>query len=165
METRETRVGQDGQTAGSRGPTLPRVGRSGTWPILAVVYGIVLWCLVIGIVMLLGRWILPGMGSGRLIPALIGIEIAVAIVAGLVAVDFLRRSRADSSADGVRFGALATIVGMTADGVLLLVTDFDLPGISEDQTLTLIAALFFGYPVTLAVAWLVAGWRLRGRRV
>lgn len=159
METRETQVSVP------RSPShrmLPRAGRAATWPILAIVYAIVVWAIVIGLAMLVGRWVLPGTDSGRLIPALIGIEIATAIVAGAITFDFLRRSRASSTADGVRFGAWATIVGMTANGVLLLTTDFDLPGISEDKTLTLIAALFFGYPVTLLVAWVVAALRLRG---
>ncbi len=144
---------------------LPRLGRAATWPILAIVYGLVLWGIVIGLVMLVWRWVLPGTQSGSLIPALAAVEIVTALVVAGVTIDFLRRSRADSTADGVRFGAWATIVGMTADGILLLATDFDLPGISEDQTLTLIAALFFGYPVTLLVTWMVAGLRLRGRRV
>jgi hypothetical protein len=143
---------------------VPRSGRSATWPILAIVYGIVIWALVIGLVMLAGRWILPGTESGRFIPALIGIVVATAIVTGLITIDFLRRTRADSTADGVRFGAWVTIVGMTADGILLIATDFDVPGISEDTTLALIAALFFAYPATLLAAWVVAAWRLRARQ-
>jgi hypothetical protein len=143
---------------------LPRAGRAATWPILAIVYSIVVWAIVIGLAMLVGRWVLPSTDSSRLIPALIVITAVTAVMAGLITVDFLRRSRADSTADGVRFGAWATIVGMTADGILLVWTDFDLPGISEDKTLTLIAALFFGYPATLVAAWGVAGWRLRGTR-
>ncbi len=162
METQETVVPESGR---SEGRALPRFGRSATWPVLAIVYGLVLWAIVIGIVMLVGRWVLPGTEASSLIPALVAIEIVTALVVAAVTVDFLRRSRADSSADGVRFGAWATIVGMTADGILLLLTDFNLPGISEDKTLTLIAALFFGYPVTLLTTWVVAGWRLRGRRV
>lgn len=161
METRETPVGHAG---GTEPRALPRFGRGATWPILAIVYGLVLWAIVIGVVMLVGRWVLPGTDSGSLIPALVVIEVVTALVVAGVTVDFLRRSRADSSADGVRFGAWATIVGMTADGILLVATDFDLPGISEDKTLTLIAALFFGYPVTLVVTWVVASWRLRGHR-
>ena len=161
METRRTPV----EHAGSTEPrALPRFGRAATWPILAIAYGLVLWGIVIGVVMLVGRWVLPGTDSGSLIPALVVIEVVTALVVAGVTIDFLRRSRAGSSADGVRFGAWATIVGMTADGILLLATDFDLPGISEDKTLTLIAALFFGYPITLVVAWVVAGWRLRGHR-
>ena len=162
METRETSTGQSPSAAPR---ALPRLGRAATWPVLAIVYGLVLWAIVIGVVMLVGRWVLPGTQSGRLIPALAAVEIVTALVVAGVTIDFLRRSRANSTADGVRFGAWATIVGMTADGILLLATDFDLPGISEDQTLTLIAALFFGYPVTLLVTWIVAGWRLRGHRV
>lgn len=161
METQETVVPESGQSGGR---ALPRFGRSATWPVLAIVYGLVLWGIVIGIAMLVGRWVLPGTQANSLIPALVAIEIVTAIVAGAVTIDFLRRSRADSTADGVRFGAWATIVGMTADGILLLATDFDLPGLSEDKTLTLIAALFFGYPVTLLATWVVAGWRLRGHR-
>ena len=161
METRETPMPLPSNPSHRM---LPRAGRAATWPILAIVYGIVIWAIVIGLAMLVGRWILPKTDSGRLIPALVAITAATAIVAGAITADFLRRSRADSTADGVRFGAWATIVGMTADGILLVATDFDLPGISEDKTLTLIAALFFGYPATLLAAWVVAGWRLRGRR-
>jgi hypothetical protein len=163
METMDTRETPMPPASESAPRALPRFGRSATWPILAIVYGFVVWAIVIGLAMLVGRWILPGTDSSRLIPALVGIQIATAIVAGAITVDFLRRSRAEGSADGLRFGAWATVVGMTADGVLLIATDFDLPGISEDKTLTLIAALFFGYPVTLLAAWIVAAWRLRGR--
>lgn len=144
---------------------LPRIGRSATWPLLAIGYGVVLWAIVVGLVMLVGRWILPGLDSGRLLPALVAIEAVTAVVVAVVTVDFLRRSRADSTADGVRFGAWATIVGMTADGILLLVTDFDLQGITAAETRTFVVALFFGYPITLITTWVVAGLRLRGRRV
>src|SRR5215207_689701 len=161
METRETPMPPVSESAPR---ALPRFGRSATWPILAILYGIVVWAIIVGLAMLVGDWVLPGTESSRLIPALIGIEIVTAIIAGAITIDFLHRSRADSTADGVRFGAWATIVGMTASGILLVANDFDLPRISEDKTLTLIAALFFGYPVTLIAAWVVAGWRLRGKR-
>ena len=161
METRETPMPPVSESAPR---ALPQFGRSATWPILAIVYGIVVWAIIIGLAMLVGRWVLPKTDSSRLIPALIAITAATGVVAGLITVDFLRRSREDSTADGVRFGAWATIVGMTADGILLVATDFDLPGISEDKTLTLVAAWLFGYPATLLAAWVVVGWRLRGKR-
>lgn len=159
METRETPMPPVSESAPR---ALPQIGRSATWPILAIVYGIVVWAIVTGLAMLVGRWVLPSTDSGRLILSLIATTAATAVVAGLITVDFLRRSRANSTADGVRFGAWATIVGMTADGILLVWTDFDLPGISEDKTLTLVAAWMFGYPATLLAAWLVASWRFRG---
>lgn len=147
----------------TRGRFIPRVGHQSTRWLLALAYGLVLWAVVVGLVMLVGRWILPGTNSGSLVLALAAIELATAVVVAIVTVDYLRRSGATSVADGLRFGVVGSIAGTTLDGLLLLATDFDLPGISEDKTLTFAAALFFGYAVFLLVSWLVAAFRFRGQ--
>lgn len=131
---------------------------------VAAAYAFVGWIFFTALLIALGDALLPVI-TRPLAPVVVLALVALTsvAVAGL-SLDFFRRSgRADAVA-GLTLGVCFASIGLTLDGLMLLLTDFRYPNVEAAKTATLAVLLLLGYAVAAAVPVLVVALRVRPGR-
>lgn len=123
---------------------------------LAGTYALVGWMVFTALLIALGDALLPAI-SRPLAPVVVLALAAVTAfaVAGL-SLDFFRRAERGDAVAGLTLGVCFASIGLTLDGLMLLLTDFRYPNVEAPKTATVAVLLLLGYAVAAVVPVLVA---------
>jgi hypothetical protein len=132
-------------------------------PVRGIAWGFALWAVATPVFAAAGEEFVPLPDSGALVPVIVGWVVFVAVVVGLITIDYLRRTGFERGAAGLTFGALVAATGLILDGVMLVAAGLSFPGLDDERTRTVAAFMLLAYAVIVLVPAAIAAWRGRAK--
>jgi hypothetical protein len=116
-----------------------------------IAWGFTLWAVATPVFAAAGEEFVPLPDSGALVPVIVGWVVLVAVVVGLITIDYLRRTGFDGAAAGLTFGALMAATGLILDGVMFVAAGLSFPGLDDERSRTVAAFMLLAYAVIVVV--------------